>query len=112
MDPTNTEPAPPVLPGKFQQQAKEGLHKPPLTMELMDVFQHARSALKINSLDQLHQLAEDLFAEPVLILLKQKQFEECMGLLRQWNGLFGDGDFNLINLLGDLRSKREKQTGT
>ncbi|KAL7550105.1 hypothetical protein ACHAWF_013337 [Thalassiosira exigua] len=90
-----------IMPGQFQQ-IKDGSHSPPLSLELMDVFQHARTGLKVISQDNLQQLAEDIFAEPFLVLLKQKRFEECMGLLRGWQGLFGrDEGIDLMNLIGE-----------
>ena len=97
------EPPPPtslILPGQFQQ-IKEGLHRPPLALDLIGIFQHARSALKITSLDELQQLAEDLLAGPLLTLMKQRQYEECMGLLRGWRELFGHDGVTLISLLGE-----------
>mmetsp|Transcript_3504 Transcript_3504/g.7741 ORF Transcript_3504/g.7741 Transcript_3504/m.7741 type:complete len:723 (-) Transcript_3504:138-2306(-) len=100
----STEPDSLVLPGQFQQ-IKEGLHTnaPPLSLKLLDMFQSARSALKVSSGEQLQQLAEDLLAGPFLMLMKSKQWEEAMDLLHGWRALFGQqgGTIDLISLLGE-----------
>ena len=98
-DTNAAEPTSLIMPGKFQQM-EEGIHCPPLSLELLNIYQHARSALNITLQDELEQLAEDLLTKPFLMLLKQKQYEECMGLLRAWSNLFGS-EINLIRLMGE-----------
>lgn len=90
-----------ILPGQFQA-AKEGLNTPPIALELLEILHHARSSLKIYSGDQLHQLAEEILASPLLLLMKSKRLDEVMGLLRGWQAFFGhEGRIDLITLLGE-----------
>ncbi|KAL9190151.1 hypothetical protein ACHAXT_007362 [Thalassiosira profunda] len=90
-----------IMPGQLQA-IKEGTHTPPLSLELLNIFQHARSALQVSSQGELQQLAEDLLAEPFLMLLKQKQYEDCMGLLRGgWSSFGFGGEINLTQFLGE-----------
>lgn len=92
-----------IMPGQFQQ-SKEGTVKSPLVLEMLDILQCARISLKCISGEQLHQLAEDLLAKPFLILLKSKQFEDAMCLLRGWQALFDYGTrqhIELLTLLGE-----------
>ncbi len=96
-----------VLPGQFQQR-KEGMLHPPIAMELIDLCIRARSALKIPSpiftieRDPLEVFAAEILAKPLLLLLKKKQWEEAMGLLRGWREHFGRSEkINLLDMLGE-----------
>jgi len=98
---TETEPTSLILPGKVQQ-IKEGLQTPPLTLKLLGIFQQARGVLNISSGEQLHQLAMELFTVPFLLMLKQKQWDEAMGLVGGWRALSGKGEkIDLLSLLGE-----------
>ncbi|KAL7442362.1 hypothetical protein ACHAXM_008349 [Skeletonema potamos] len=95
-----------VLRGQFQQR-EEGIH-PPIAMELIDLCIRARSALKIPSpifsieRDPLELFAAEILGKPLLLLLKQKQWEEAMGLLRGWREHFGRSEkINLLDMLGE-----------
>jgi len=98
------EPISLILPGQHQQM-KEGLHMTPITSELLSIFEHARGVLKITSGEQLFLLGKELFTDPFLLLLKQGQWEEAMGLLSGWRAQFGsysNGDrIDLLRLLGE-----------
>ena len=76
---------------------------PALTLQLMEILAHARSSFQIHTEGELVQLAEDILAEPVLLLLKAKHVEEVMSLLRAWQGIFGhaSNDIDVISLLGE-----------
>jgi len=74
----------------------------------MDLCICARSALKIPSpvfsieRDPLELFAEEILATPLLLLLKQKQWEEAMGLLQGWREHFGRSEkINLLDMLGE-----------
>ncbi len=95
-----------VLPGQHLER-KEGLH-PPIATELVDLCICARSALKIPSplfsieRDPLELFAAEILATPLLLLLKQKQWEEAMGLLQGWREHFGRSEkINLLDMLGE-----------
>eukprot|EP00804_Cyclotella_cryptica_P005328 CCRYP_020414-RA/>CCRYP_020414-RA protein AED:0.11 eAED:0.11 QI:0/-1/0/1/-1/1/1/0/668 len=106
-----------ILPGQFQQ-VKEGLYMPPLTMELLNLCHRAKVALgcsffpsmplkvQMEQSRQQHQLEVDMFAEPWLLLLQRRQFEEALGLLRGWESNFGrnkesSGSIALLPMLGE-----------
>jgi len=104
-----------VLSGQFQQ-VKEGLYTPPLTMELLNLCHRAKVALKCSFSPSMslnvqieqsrlqHQLEVDMYSEPWLLLLKRKQFEEAMGLLRGWES-YSDrtvrGHINLLQMFNE-----------
>ena len=95
-----------VLPGQFQQ-TKEGMH-PPIAMELIELCIRARSALKIPSpifsieRDPLEVFAAEILAKPLLLLLKQKQWEEAMGLLNGWREHFGRSEkINFLDMVDE-----------
>mmetsp|Transcript_11296 Transcript_11296/g.18677 ORF Transcript_11296/g.18677 Transcript_11296/m.18677 type:complete len:566 (+) Transcript_11296:222-1919(+) len=95
-----------VLPGQLQQR-KEGFH-PPIATELVDLCIRARSALKIPSpifsieRDPLEVFAAEILSKPLLLLLKQKQWEEAMGLLQGWREHFGRSEkIHLLDMLGE-----------
>lgn len=73
-----------------------GLHKTPLTLELQNLFQRAKVALRCSfspsmplkdQIEQSHlqnRLEQDMYTEPWLLLLKRRQFEDALGLLHVW----------------------------
>jgi hypothetical protein len=86
---------------------REDINKPrTLTLQLMELLADARSSFQIHTEEELVQLAEDILAEPVLLLLKSKQVEEVMSLLRSWQGIFGhkSNDIDVISLLGEAHT--------
>jgi len=96
-----------VLPGELQQR-KEGMH-PPIATELVDLCIRARSALRIPSpifsieRDPLEVFAAEILAKPLLLLLKQKQWEEAFGLLQGWREHFGRSEkIILLDMLGEV----------
>jgi len=94
------------LPGQFQQ-VKEGLHTDPLSMELLDLCNRALVAHHI-PLSRREKFVRDILAEPFLQLLKQKQWEEALGLARGWESQFvsdgGNARDDLLNLLGEEKT--------
>jgi len=96
-----------VLPGELQQR-KEGMH-PPIATELVDLCIRARSALRIPSpifsieRDPLEVFAAEILTKPLLLLLKQKQWEEAFGLLQGWREHFGRSEkIILLDMLGEV----------
>ncbi len=94
------------LPGQFQQ-IKEGLHTAPLSMELLDLCDRALVAHHI-PLSRRQDFVRDILSEPFLQLLKQKQWEEALGLARGWESRFvadgGKARDDLFNLLGEEKT--------
>jgi hypothetical protein len=103
-----------VLSGQFQQ-IKERLHMPPLAMELLDLCQRAQVALncsfsssmtlkeQIQQFSQQQIFALEILTEPCLQLLKRKQFEEALGLIRGWEAKLGrnNDSIDLMLLMGE-----------
>lgn len=88
-------------------------NKPPaLTLQLMEILAIARSSFQIHTEEDLVQLAEDILAEPVLLLLKSKQVEEVMDLLRAWQGIFGhaSNSIDVLSLLGEAHTLKALET--
>lgn len=86
---------------------REDINKPrTLTLQLIELLANARSSFQIHSEEERVQLAEDILSEPVLLLLKSKQVEEVMSLLRAWQGIFGhkSNDIDVISLLGEAHT--------
>eukprot|EP00578_Thalassiosira_sp_NH16_P001346 CAMPEP_0181134666 /NCGR_PEP_ID=MMETSP1071-20121207/32213_1 /TAXON_ID=35127 /ORGANISM="Thalassiosira sp., Strain NH16" /LENGTH=501 /DNA_ID=CAMNT_0023221207 /DNA_START=143 /DNA_END=1648 /DNA_ORIENTATION=- len=105
-EPSNTEPTTSISEG-HSQQIDQSLHNPPLVLELLDMFEHARSAHKIGSGEQLQKFAEDLLADPFLFLLKSKRWEDATTLLHEWDALSGHDSsrsIDLMDLLGEHRT--------
>jgi hypothetical protein len=95
------------LPGQFQQ-IKEGFAPSPIAMELIDLCIRVRVALKIPSpifsigRDPLEEFAAEILSDPLLLLLKRKQWEEAMSLLEGWREHFGRSEkINLLTMLGE-----------
>ena len=95
------------LPGQFQQ-IKEGFAPAPIAMELIDICIRVRVALKIPSpilsigRDPLEEFAAEILSDPLLLLLKRKQWEEAMSLLEGWREHFGRSEkINLLTMLGE-----------
>lgn len=95
------------LPGQFQQ-IKEGFAPSPISMELIDLCIRVRVALKIPSpilsigRDPLEKFAAEILSDPLLLLLKRKQWEEAMSLLEGWREHFGRSEkINLLTMLGE-----------
>lgn len=92
----------PKLELPHSRQIKEGIYTPPpLAMEILNLCHRAKVALKCSFFPsmplnkqmeqsrQQHQLEIDMYSEPWLLLLKRRQFEEALGLLRGWESNFG-----------------------
>ena len=95
------------LPGQFQQ-INEGFAPSPIAMELIDLCIRVRVALKIPSpilsigRDPLEEFAAEILSDPLLLLLKRKQWEEAMSLLEGWREHFGRSEkINLLTMLGE-----------
>ena len=95
------------LPGQFQQ-IKEGFAPSPIAMELIDLCIRVRVALKIPSpilsigRDPLEEFAAEILSDPLLLLLRRKQWEEAMSLLEGWREHFGQSEkIHLLNMLGE-----------
>ena len=86
---------------------QECLH-PPIAMNLIDLCVRARDGLKIPSSifsierDPLEAFAAEILSDPLLLLLKRKQWKEAMMLLHGWREHFGRSEsVNLIGMLGE-----------
>jgi len=87
-------------------QFNNGLHQTPLTLELRNLFQRAKVALRCSFSpsmplkDQIersrlqNRLEQDMYTEPWLLLLKRRQFEDALGLLHVWQNSYGSTSQN------------------
>jgi hypothetical protein len=100
-------------PNSDLRKHKVVINKPPeLTLLLMEILANARLSFQIHTEEELVQLAEDILAEPVLLLLKLKQVEEAMDLLRAWQGIFGHASngIDVLSLLGESHTLKALET--
>jgi hypothetical protein len=112
----NKAPTKLVLPGEFEQVI-EGINTTHLPMELLNLGHRAKVALRcsfspsmslneqIEQSRQQHQLERDMYSDAWLQMLKRRQFEDAIGLLRGWDsdltGNKGKSSITLLELVGE-----------